>query len=675
MEAILYLWCKKLHNFYYFFQITTLLGAIGTASLDNNYPIAECTAEIFKETFSPGSTIFFAFMEPYKEKPNFDYLSCPLQVKDILHPIAYTYFPQAKPGVRRFNSTIKRCYTKTVIRQKDLIYMPDPQSHEEVIEHRIKWGLCTIFRGGQFSEQENYVLKQLHLEKRWKLTVGDLSSPLLNNGIDGGYLIMLKYNSDVDSLINYLGTQRPRLQYIAYRNTKVVIVILGTSADIILVNKLLSFFYNVVEFSDVIMIAKGIENEIYVYTSVRDNCGRFKEVSALKKWVNGQFVKNFNLQQHETNFKGCEIVIIANENPPFVIFNDDTERVDGLEGRLLDHITKHLGLIPRFNSFKENETQEIYIGINHMFNYKYLPYIERYYTLQYEWFIPRAKAYPRWSSITRVFSGTVWISTILSSILISITLCCIQNAYQKLSGTPCTMGYFMNIWAISLGISIKLPTNTALRMIFLTWIIFSIAFSTIFQAFMTSFFTDAGRQHQINTYDELMQSNLTFVFDSLLLLARHRYLTNRGGYVTFHGTIDSLLFWAQNPNVAVMIGKDFFIYNLPRICTSVKFHKIRGYAVEREVKFMIRKSSPFLFRINQLTKRLLEGGIPSKIMNTIINPKGLKVGNKGNRILDVYKPISTWHVICSFVFLGIGYLVSLIVFAVEVSMSKLFKIS
>jgi hypothetical protein len=57
-----------------------------------------------------------------------------------------------------------------------------------------------------------------------------------------------------------------------------------------------------------------------------------------------------------------------------------------------------------------------------------------------------------------------------------------------------------------------MPRTPSLRSLFLSWVCFSLAFSTVFQAFLTSFLTDSGYKTPIRNMDELFASGMKFVY-------------------------------------------------------------------------------------------------------------------------------------------------------------------
>jgi hypothetical protein len=57
-----------------------------------------------------------------------------------------------------------------------------------------------------------------------------------------------------------------------------------------------------------------------------------------------------------------------------------------------------------------------------------------------------------------------------------------------------------------------MPRAPSLRSHFFAWVIFSLAFSTVFQAFLTTFLIDSGYKPPIQNMDELFASGIKLAY-------------------------------------------------------------------------------------------------------------------------------------------------------------------
>jgi hypothetical protein len=59
-----------------------------------------------------------------------------------------------------------------------------------------------------------------------------------------------------------------------------------------------------------------------------------------------------------------------------------------------------------------------------------------------------------------------------------------------------------------------MPRASSLRSLFLAWLCSSVAFSTVFQAFLTKFLIDSGYKTQIQNMDELFASGIGLAYST-----------------------------------------------------------------------------------------------------------------------------------------------------------------
>jgi hypothetical protein len=109
----------------------------------------------------------------------------------------------------------------------------------------------------------------------------------------------------------------------------------------------------------------------------------------------------------------------------------------------------------------------------------------------------------------------------------------------------------------------------SLRSLFLTWVCFSLAFCTVFQAFLTTFLIDSGYKTPIQNMDELLYSGITlaypptydFIFDNGDETETSRVQSNRVNCPSFYVCVD----WAK------------YKKNLPILLVYVD--AVRNYAI------------------------------------------------------------------------------------------------
>ena len=143
-------------------------------------------------------------------------------------------------------------------------------------------------------------------------------------------------------------------------------------------------------------------------------------------------------------------------------------------------------------------------------------YTSSYFTVRFAWHTPCAVKYQRLSHFFNIFSVDMWICFALSLVLAVITVSCISNYGQKshLHGSNSYSNIFSvtaNIIADSLSVSvITQPRSAPLRLFFFCWVCCSVAISTIFQAYLTTFLIEPGYEEPIRTVEEMLNPEKNF---------------------------------------------------------------------------------------------------------------------------------------------------------------------
>jgi hypothetical protein len=146
------------------------------------------------------------------------------------------------------------------------------------------------------------------------------------------------------------------------------------------------------------------------------------------------------------------------------------------------------------------------------------PYIECtsvYLFTSVRWYVPCSIKYPRWSSIFRILSVELWLVLIISIVIaaISTTLVGRYSCTSEWQVYKTLTGFLTNVWAVILGLAVSaMPRTPSLRWLFLAWVCFSLAFSTVFQALLTTFLIDSGYKTPIQNMDELFASCIKLAY-------------------------------------------------------------------------------------------------------------------------------------------------------------------
>ncbi|KAJ9598977.1 hypothetical protein L9F63_010571 [Diploptera punctata] len=282
---------------------------------------------------------------------------------------------------------------------------------------------------------------------------------------------------------------------------------------------------------------------------------------------------------------------------------------DGFELKLIEIVASHLNL--------DISNSTDYMSLRHRVWFQDDPsarnpldpitYMERYYTIKYTWFVPRAESQTHLSSLTRVFTLNTWVCILLTMVVVSLSL--------KILNVPISSGYsehILNTCSVFLSVPVnRMPRHDRLRTVFFAWVLFSLFFMTVFQAFITSFFTDPGKHHQIDTNEELENSNLNLSFIRQIgaLNCWKLFVANRSEFILFKNRSTMFRYFLNFPNFAVLTSEEMVMYNLRflgELNNSVYFHKFSGDVINIHKTLNMDNTSPFVPLINTVIKRLVE---------------------------------------------------------------------
>jgi hypothetical protein len=262
-------------------------------------------------------------------------------------------------------------------------------------------------------------------------------------------------------------------------------------------------------------------------------------------WViseQGHFTKKIDLFpiKIRKSFKGCPMKAVVRIRYAFVqryYLNKTVSRdsdIKGFEMDLLRIILKQMNLafvyVPTPEGFKKEEVsvnnlvsamiaKKAYIALGGV-NKNYLYYTSfdltnSHFTTRYRWYVPCPGKYERWSSMFRILSVELWIILIISIVFAAIS----TTMFGKYSRTSEWQVYktltssLTNVWAVILGVSVStMPRTPSLRSLFFAWVCFSVAFSTVFQAFLTTYLIDSGYKTPIHNMDELFASGIKLAY-------------------------------------------------------------------------------------------------------------------------------------------------------------------
>jgi hypothetical protein len=241
-----------------------------------------------------------------------------------------------------------------------------------------------------------------------------------------------------------------------------------------------------------------------------------------------------------------------------------------------------------------------------------------------------------------------------------------------------------NVWAVILGVSVSaMPRTPSVRSLFLAWVCFSIAFNTVFQAFLTTFLVDSGYKTPIQSMDELFSSGMKLAYESGISY-RFEY-----GDETEVSTVRRMkadcpsiivcLEWAlgeQNVSVLVMdiFGK-VLTTSLSLLRKGNKHLLCRiddGLSYNSESVMLMLYGDPLLKRVNEIIDRVMEAGLYNYWLSQFEDQYEAFFRYSNISIqLEEYYNFNLYHMQPAFHLLLMGLCLSVFCFVIEVIFNRL----
>ncbi|KAJ9588098.1 hypothetical protein L9F63_018525 [Diploptera punctata] len=536
-------------------------------------------------------------------------------------------------------------------------------------DHKFQCDFKLDFKNSFYKGIESKILKNIHSISSWTITVDDLKSNCSHESERFGAFIFIIAGEN----LLYIQSNQILMSNLSLQKAKIMIIILGTTSDI---NRVF-IFLNKFSLRNSLVLYHDKNEYLKILTWPSDDCGNLKPSPIYSSCVKNKYILNqITTQKVNKSIRKCQFYLRNRHNPPFSIHTDIVTA--GIDLKVILIIANKLDIEIKFDEENVAPLRNMFIlsrpsGLHSTETIKYMP---RYYTETYMWVVPRSASHPHWSNITNVFKLKTWLFILLSLIFISTTM-----KYVSTSKNIGILKFIFTSWGVLLNISIdEISGKTPVRIIFITWILVSIALTTVFQAFMTSFFTDPGSVHQINTFNELEQTNLKLLLTQNVFVHNNvLFYTNKPTFFLFTNDCQMLECCFRNSSVAALTTEERFLYMSRLYFRNISmslYHTFKddGISFHRTLNMYAR--NPFVEAVNKITISLVEGGIVDKIVEHFLDPSGWIRGQiMGRTSVHDYAPLSMFDMTSPFMYLVYGYLLCIAVFVLECVIGRARKIN
>jgi len=442
-----------------------------------------------------------------------------------------------------------------------------------------------------------------------------------------------------------------------------------------------------------------------------DRCTEVNDITLLDSWVistQGHFTKNTDLFPIKIRNKsnGCPMRAVVRDRHAFIttyyiykyVFSES--EIKGVEIVLLGIVLKQMNMTfvyvstPEGFEIEEGSVNNLVIAMNAKEAYIALGGVERnllyytsfdftnsYFTTRYRWYVPCPVKYPRWSSFFRILSGELWIVLIISIMFAAVSTtpvgrCSCTSEWQ---GYKTLTSSLTKLWAVILGVAVStMPRTLSLRSLFLAWVCFSLAFSTVFQAFLTTFLIDSGYKPPIENMDVLFASGIKLACDpdysGILEIGDEREVLRLRRHLINCPSFKGCMEWAcYHKNLSILLPDitaeyyysigDFVGENSkPLLCKLED-----GINYPASTIMMMFHGDPLMRRVNDIIVRVVEAGLYNYWVSLEFNRYKILKSKIGLvHQLDEYYSFSLYHLQTVFYLLLMGWCLSALSFILEV---------
>ena len=336
--------------------------------------------------------------------------------------------------------------------------------------------------------------------------------------------------------------------------------------------------------------------------------------------------------------------------------------------------------------------KEYYIIVGNVGNtfslYPYFSSTNSYFIMTNRWYVPCPDKYPRWSSIFKILSVELWLILIISFVFVAIstTLVARYSYTSEWQGYKTLKSSFTILCAVILGVSVSsMPRSPSLRSLFLAWVGFSFAFSTVFQAFLTTFLIDSGYKTPIKSMDELFASDIkpayTQIYNSFFKISDGiESLQIKRNHVNCP-SFEVCVAWAKDhKNVSIFFFDkdiegsyargDFVGENSEPLFCKIEDGVVSSFGQS----IVMFHGDPLMRRFNEIIDRVVEAGLRKLWESLEMNL--YKIYSRKIAILqlfDEYYSFNLSHMQPAFYLLLIGWCLSAFCFMVEVLHIRLLR--
>jgi len=443
-------------------------------------------------------------------------------------------------------------------------------------------------------------------------------------------------------------------------------------------------------------------------------CGEFQEVILIDQWVSenkGTFSENAYLYPPKVpkSFTRCPIKLQTIGFDPYIIWTENYQqndgrtayKVTGLSVKILVLVFEKMNLTTVFLPPATGTAQDSYFKVLSDLQddlsdvvtgrLPLLPIVLKssydatipYTHTELKMLLPCPKPIPGTEKILTTFSLSVWLTMGLVLLLSTAVFWCVgirtyrsifREAHTYRSLSHC----FYNAWAVLMGVSVsQLPTTSNLRVFFLLYVCYCFAISTVFQAFFVSYLVEPEYDNKIETFDELLNSDIIYGYNTGVGMAFENVLYPelskfnerkklRSDCDNITKCVERMITKGDIASIIVPIYATYLASVMGIVDVNKVICSLEETIMYLNIIIIFKKGNPLLDRVNVLLRRCLEAGFLELHWLELQHRARLKSrGKLREDSSDMFVPFAVSHLMPAFVVLVVGNILSSVVFFVE----------
>jgi hypothetical protein len=343
-----------------------------------------------------------------------------------------------------------------------------------------------------------------------------------------------------------------------------------------------------------------------------------------------------------------------------------------------------------FNALLAVATGTSDVAIGHLpLNLVTLPFADPTVTIIFDtlrWYVPCPRPVSRIGKIMRVFTVSVWFNIVVVFVLTALIFWRLANVpYRHIVVTESQSYKNINrclyiVWALSLGVSVpEKPRTLQLLAFFFLFLCYCFAVGTVFQATCISFLVNPGYHTVISNFDELVETGLIYGkienLENFMRLISYYEQDRFRSYVDcpdHHKCLQRLFVDGDITMFAPMVDAMYVLSQIGMSQNRKLLCTLNDNIFPLDIAMYLTKGHPLLHLFNVVIRRCIEAGLVQKYWTDMIFHIHLQhaVDSKEPSCVvcnDIYFVFTLSHVKVAFVVLFWGFLLSAIVFLIELA--------